>query len=68
MARVPRYPLRERPRARRRDDQAVIKPSGRFIRERKINITTDRSPNSVTSINPDDMKPILPEMIYIPPA
>jgi len=46
----------------------VIKPEGKFIRPYKINITTDRSPESVTSINPEDMKPILPEMPYIPPA
>lgn len=67
MARVPDYPLPER-RRRRRDTTEVIKPEGRFIRPTKIRITTDRSPESVTSINPEDMKPILPEMPYIPPA
>ncbi|HEY2380867.1 MAG TPA: hypothetical protein VGK48_06745 [Terriglobia bacterium] len=67
MARVPDYPLPE-PRRRRRETTSVIKPEGKFIRPHKIRITTDRSPESVTSINPDDMKPILPEMPYIPPA
>lgn len=67
MARIPDYPLAE-PRRRRRDTTAVIKPEGKFIRPHKIRITTDRSPESVTSINPDNMKPILPEMPYIPPA
>jgi len=46
----------------------VIKPEGKFKRPHKISITTDRSPEKVTSINPNDMKPILPEMPYIPPA
>jgi hypothetical protein len=46
----------------------VIKPEGKFKRPHNINITTDRTPGSVTSINPEDMKPILPEMPYIPPA
>jgi hypothetical protein len=46
----------------------VIKPEGKFIRPHKINSTTDRSPENVTRINPEDMKPILPEMVYIPPA
>jgi hypothetical protein len=46
----------------------VIKPEGRFVRETKIRVATDRSPQSVTSINPENMQPILPEMPYIPPA
>jgi hypothetical protein len=46
----------------------VIKPDGRFVRPHKIRLTTDRSPENVTSINAEDMKPILPEMPYIPPA
>jgi hypothetical protein len=66
MAREPKYPLEEQ-RPRRRDTKPVIKPEGKFIRERRIHITTQRSPKSVTKINPEDMKPILPEMPYIPP-
>ena len=68
MARVPQGPLREPTKRHRRDNQPVLKPEGRFKRPHKIHITTDRSPESVTSINPEDMKPILPEMPYIPPA
>lgn len=68
MARVPQLPYREPRKRHPRDTKPVIKPEGKFIRPRKINITTDRSPENVTSINPEDMKPILPEMIYIPPA
>lgn len=67
MARVPQIPFRE-PHRRRRDTKAVVKPEGKFKRIHNISITTDRSPKSVTSINPDDMKPILPGMPYIPPA
>ena len=67
MARVPqfRYPEQQR---RKREIKPVVKPEGKFQRSRKVEITGDRSPESVTSINPEDMKPILPEMPYIPPA
>jgi hypothetical protein len=68
MARVPQLPYREPHLRHQRDTSAVIKPEGKFKRPHKISINTDRSPESVTSINPDDMKPILPEMPYIPPA
>ena len=68
MARVPELPYQEPRRRRRRDTASVIKPEGKFERPHSINITTDRTPESVTSINPEDMKPILPEMPYIPPA
>ena len=68
MARVPQLPYQE-PRTRHhRDTKAVIKPEGKFKRPHKVHLTTDRSPKDVTHINPDDMKPILPEMPYIPPA
>jgi len=68
MARLPQFPYREPRKRHLRDMKPVIKPEGKFIRPHKINITTDRSPENVTSINPEDMKPILPEMVYIPPA
>jgi hypothetical protein len=68
MARVPQYPYQEPRKRHRRETTAVIKPEGKYQRAHNITITTDRSPKSVTSINPDDMKPILPEMPYIPPA
>ena len=68
MARVPEFPYREQHRRHQRDSRPVIKPEGKFKRPYQINIATDRSPESVTSINPEDMKPILPEMPYIPPA
>jgi hypothetical protein len=67
MAREPKYPLEQQRPRRRRDTKSVIKPEGKFIRERNIHITTQRSPYSVTKINPEEMKPILPEMPYIPP-
>jgi len=68
MARVPEFPYREPRRRQQRDSKPVIKPEGKFKRPYRINIATDRSPESVTSLNPEDMKPILPEMPYIPPA
>jgi|SwirhisoilCB2_FD_contig_71_6800309_length_1397_multi_4_in_0_out_0_3 hypothetical protein len=68
MARVPQQPYEPPHRRHRRDAQPVIKPEGKFKRPYKISITTDRSPDKVTSINEEDMKPILPEMVYIPPA
>jgi hypothetical protein len=67
MARVPQLPHRPHKR-RERDANPVIKPEGKFVRPHKIRLTSDRSPESVTSINAEDMKPILPEMPYIPPA
>jgi hypothetical protein len=68
MARVPKLPFREMRGRHHRETARVVKPEGKFIRPHKISIQTDRSPESVTRINADDMKPILPEMIYIPPA
>jgi len=68
MARVPEFPYPAPPERHQRDTKPVIKPEGKFKRPHKITITTDRSPENVTSINPEDMKPILPEMPYIPPA
>ena len=68
MAQVPKLPFRERPRRHRHDTEPLIKPEGRFIPEQPVKITTDRAPEDVTRINPDKMKPILPEMVYIPPA
>jgi hypothetical protein len=67
MARKSEYPLEEQRPRHRPDTKPVIKPEGKFVRERKIHITTQRSPKSVTKINPEEMKPILPEMPYIPP-
>ena len=67
MARLPDIPYQPRKR-HQRDTKPMVKPEGQFIRPHNISITTDRSPEKVTSINPEDMKPILPEMIYIPPA
>jgi hypothetical protein len=68
MARVPLIPYEDLHRRHRRDTESVLKPEGRFKRPHKISLTTDRSPENVTRINPDDMKPILQGMPYIPPA
>jgi len=68
MARVPELPYQTPKKRHQRDAKPVVKPDGKFKRPHKISITTDRSPHSVTSINPEDRKPILPEMPYIPPA
>jgi hypothetical protein len=67
MARLPKHP-EEVPQRRKRDKEPIIKPAGRFVRRHNISIKTDRSPSDVTKINSEDMKPILPEMPYIPPA
>jgi hypothetical protein len=69
MARVPKEPYREeRQPGRERDRLPVIKPAGHFVKPGVERPVTDRSPKSVTKINPEDMEPILPEMPYIPPA
>jgi hypothetical protein len=68
MARVPEFPDYPQRRRRQHVTRPIIKPEGKFERPNQINITTDRSPEKVTSINSDGMKPILPEMPYIPPA
>jgi hypothetical protein len=31
-------------------------------------MTTESKPEDGTNINPDHMRPILPDMVYIPPA
>ena len=51
MALVPKSPADEHRPRRPLDWKGVIKPEGKFVRK----------------INPEDMKPILPEMPYIPP-
>jgi hypothetical protein len=68
MARVPKVPFREAHERYHRETIDVVKPEARFRRAHRISLQTDRSPEDVTRINPDAMKPILPEMIYIPPA
>jgi hypothetical protein len=68
MATVPKYPYFEKPQRRQRVKMAMIKPTGHFKRPDVERPQTDRSPESVTSINPKGMEPILPEMVYIPPA
>jgi len=68
MATVPKYPYFEKPQRRQRVRMAVIQPSGHFKRPDVERSETERSPDSVTSINPERMEPILPEMVYIPPA
>ena len=68
MARVPDFPDFPPRRRRQRVTSQIIKPEGKFERSSRINIATDRSPKKVTSINPDGMHTILPEMPYIPPA
>ena len=68
MARVPQLPEQAPRKRHQRETKPVVKPDGKFERPYTISITTDRSPRSVTSINAEDMKPILPEMPYIPPA
>jgi hypothetical protein len=68
MARIPQVPYHEPPKRHQRETKAVVKPDGKFKRPYEIHITTDRAPENVTRINPEDMKPVLPEMPYIPPA
>ena len=68
MARVPKVPFREAHERHQRETIDVVKPEARFRRPHRISLQTDRSPQDVTRINAEDMKPILPEMIYIPPA
>jgi hypothetical protein len=68
MARVPQSPYPAPRKRHQRETKGIIKPEGKFQRPHRISITTDRSPRQVTNINPDNMKPILPEMAYIPPA
>ena len=68
MARLLKHRYEAQPSRHRRDTEPIIKPAGRFIRRHYISTKTDRSPSDVTKINPEDMKPILPEMPYIPPA
>ena len=68
MARVPEFKYPAPHKRHQRASRPVVKPEGKFKRPYRINIATDRSPESVTSINAEDMKPILPEMPYIPPA
>jgi hypothetical protein len=68
MARRPEITDQPPQKRHERDREPVIKPEGKFKRPHKISIRTDRSPEDVTRINPKDMRPILPEMPYIPPA
>ena len=68
MARVPQSPFPAPHRRHEREANRIVKPEGKFKRSSKIRITTDRSPKNVTSLNTEDMMPILPEMPYIPPA
>jgi len=68
MARIPQFPYRAPHKRHERETDPMVKPEGKFKRPSKISLRTDRSPKNVTSLNAEDMMPILPEMPYIPPA
>jgi hypothetical protein len=43
-------------------------PAGRDIHRKHPRTQAETTPEDVTGINPEKMKPIDPRMIYIPPA
>ena len=43
-------------------------PAGRDIHRKHRHTRAETTPEDVTGINPEKMKPIDPRMVYIPPA
>lgn len=49
-------------------EKEVRAPFGRDLHRRHDHTRAETTPEDVTGINPDKMKPIDPRMVYIPPA
>jgi hypothetical protein len=43
-------------------------PAGKDAHRKQGRTHAETTPRDITSINPDEMKPIDPRMVYIPPA
>jgi hypothetical protein len=67
--RAPERPL-SHPISQREDEQGrgVRIPAGRDLHRRQRRTRAETTPQDVTGINPENMEPIDPRMVYIPPA
>jgi hypothetical protein len=55
-------------RGRRPDQRRVIRPDGQFRREQGPAAVTEHGPDDCTSINSEQKRPVLSQMVYIRPA
>jgi hypothetical protein len=62
---VPEQPMT---RSEAEREKGVEIPSGRDLHRRYHHPQSEITPEDVTGINPEKMKPIDPRMVYIPPA
>jgi len=49
-------------------EKEVRMPAGRDLHRKHRRTQAETTPEDVTGINPEKMKPIDPRMVYIPPA
>ncbi|HKQ93027.1 MAG TPA: hypothetical protein VJZ77_20370 [Blastocatellia bacterium] len=49
-------------------EKEIRMPAGRDIHRKHRRTRAETTPEDVTGINPEKMKPIDPRMVYIPPA
>ena len=68
MAKPRRAPERPTPHSEAEREKEISVPAGRDIRRRHRRMQAETTPEDVTGINPEKMKPIDPRMVYIPPA
>jgi len=68
MAKPRRAPERPTPHSEAEREREISMPAGREIHRRHRRRQAETTPEDVTGINPEKMKPIDPRMVYIPPA
>jgi len=68
MAKPRRAPERPAPHSEAEREKEISLPAGRDIHRRHRRTQAETTPEDVTGINPQKMKPIDPRMVYIPPA
>jgi hypothetical protein len=68
MAKPQRGKQRPDPHSESEEVNGEQRPAGKDAHHKHGRTHAETTPRDITSINPDDMKPIDPRMIYIPPA
>jgi hypothetical protein len=59
---------RQAPHSDAEREKEIRTPAVRDIHRKHHHTHAETTPEDVTGINPEDMKPIDPRMVYIPPA
>ena len=68
MAKPRQAPERPRPHSETEREKEIRTPPGGDLSRIRQRARPETTPRDATGINPERMKPIDPEMVYIPPA